>query len=449
MEQITKERFDGLMGSTRSPLTLIAGIEREWYSEQNEKVLGVIVQDAADDDFLCIVLGRDRIGRYRAVHLSPFVPSIDTARMGLPNLLTDWGARDPREYEQGDENRQQMDFFTPRHPAEGLNPTFAKLVSEEGYSPARGIIEAMMFYFEDPDGNFVEQFQSTAFNARLWELYLFALLAEERSLIDRTHPAPDYLFSGISGEAFIEAVTVNPSGVRRETGYPKDPADRENYLKKYLPKKFGRSLRDKLGRRYWEKPYIGQRPIILAIADFHYPQSMTLSQPSLKAYLYGRWIDTQRDQAGRLPIEPQRIAEHSRATKRVRSGFFNLPDAQNISAVVSVSEDTIAKFNRMGLRAGFGSRRVHMTATGKRYREHPTIAAPEEFDIDVTAPSYQEYWIDGLQVYHNPKAAIPLSINMFSGATHHFLRGEVLEAVVVEGSPFDIVTSISVDGQGK
>jgi hypothetical protein len=69
MEEITKVRFDGLMGSTRSPLTLIAGIEREWYSEQNEKVLGVIVQDAADDDFPCIVLGRDRIGRYRAMHL--------------------------------------------------------------------------------------------------------------------------------------------------------------------------------------------------------------------------------------------------------------------------------------------------------------------------------------------------------------------------------------------
>jgi hypothetical protein len=175
-------------GIDAKPLTLIAGIEREWYSEQDEKVLAVIVQDTTDDDFVCIVLGRNRIGRYRAVHLSPFFPSIDTARKEIPHLLTDWGARDPREYEQGDENRQQMDFFTPHHPAERLNATFAKLVDEEGHSPARGIIEAMMFYFQDHDGNFVEQFQSTAFNARLWELYLFALLAEERCRIDRTHP---------------------------------------------------------------------------------------------------------------------------------------------------------------------------------------------------------------------------------------------------------------------
>ena len=142
-------------------------------------MLAVIVQDTTDDDFVCIVLGRDRIGRYRAVHLSPFSPSIDAARKQVPNLLTDWSARDPREYEQGDEDRPQMDFFAPRHPAARLNPTFAKLVNDEGYSPAKGVIEAMMFYFEDPDGNFVEQFQSTAFNARLWELYLFALLAEE------------------------------------------------------------------------------------------------------------------------------------------------------------------------------------------------------------------------------------------------------------------------------
>lgn len=173
---------------------------------------------------------------------------------------------------------------------------------------------------------------------------------------------------------------------------------------------------------------------------------MPLSQPSLKGYLYGRWFDA-RDQKGGLVNEPRRIAEHVWGAKRVESGFFNLPDAQNISAVISASEDTIAKFNRMGLRAGFGSSRLHMTVSGKRYREHPTRAAPEEFDIDVTTPGYQEYWIDGLQVYHNPQAALPLSINMFSGATHHFLRGDRLEGVVVEDSPFDITTSIAVDGQ--
>jgi large subunit ribosomal protein L30 len=34
-----------------------------------------------------------------------------------------------------------------------------------GYSPARELIKAMMRFYEDADGNFVEQFQTTAFDA--------------------------------------------------------------------------------------------------------------------------------------------------------------------------------------------------------------------------------------------------------------------------------------------
>jgi hypothetical protein len=93
MEQLTKERFDALMGSTRNPWTRITGVEREWYSEQNEKALGVIVEDTTDNDYACIVLGRDRVGRYRAVHLSPFVETIEVARASVPILLADWSAR--------------------------------------------------------------------------------------------------------------------------------------------------------------------------------------------------------------------------------------------------------------------------------------------------------------------------------------------------------------------
>ena len=262
MERLTKERFDALMGSTRSPMTRIAGVEREWYSEQNEKVLCVIVEDTSDCDYACIVLGRDRVGRYRAVHISSWVETIDAACNSAPLLLADWASRDQQEFEQGDEPRRQMDFFTPRHPAERLNPTFAKLINDEGLSPARGIVESMMYYFEDPDGNFVEQFQSTAFNARIWELYLFAVLAEERCSFDRTHPAPDYLVSGLFGETFIEAVTVNPNDIAGEAGYPADGIALEAYLRNYLPIKFHGALTKKLERRYWVEPHINQRPII-------------------------------------------------------------------------------------------------------------------------------------------------------------------------------------------
>ena len=48
------------------------------------------------------------------------------------------------------------------------------LTSEERYSPARELVAAMMRFHEDAYGNFVEQFQTTGFDPRLWEFDLFA-----------------------------------------------------------------------------------------------------------------------------------------------------------------------------------------------------------------------------------------------------------------------------------
>jgi hypothetical protein len=42
---------------------------------------------------------------------------------------------------------------------------FATLIGSRGYSPARTLIGEMMHYFEDVDGNFVQQFQSDGFDA--------------------------------------------------------------------------------------------------------------------------------------------------------------------------------------------------------------------------------------------------------------------------------------------
>lgn len=45
----------------------------------------------------------------------------------------------------------------------------------------------MMNWYEDVDGNFVEQFQSSAFDARLWELYLYAMFVELGYGFDRKY----------------------------------------------------------------------------------------------------------------------------------------------------------------------------------------------------------------------------------------------------------------------
>ena len=445
MQKLSKERFDGLMGSTRTPWTRITGIERGWFSDENEKVLCLLVEDTTDHDFACIVLARDAVGRYRAVDLTKFYNSLQEAEDAVPSLLREWAEKPPTAYVQGDEPRQRMDFFAPQHPRERLNPSFTSIVECEELSPAKGILESMMHYFEDPDGNFVEQFQSVAFNARIWELYLFAVLAENRCRIDRTHRAPDYLFTDVFGEGFIEAVTVNPSGLGNDPAFPVDTAALDHFRANFLPIKFAGPLYSKLTRKYWEQAFIGDRPVVLAVADFHQAGATSKSQDSLLGYLYGQWFERRYDAAGRLEFTAKPVAEHVWNSKRVPTNFFALPDSQHIAAVISFGEDLIQKLNRMGFRGGFGSKRLKMTVIGKRNIDHPSRVAPEDFSLDVLSPEYEEYWTDGMQIYHNPNAVKPLDMRILGGATHYLWRNGEIVGVYVDRSPFDLKTIVRIE----
>lgn len=57
-----------------------------------------------------------------------------------------------------------------------------------------------MSHFKDIDGNFIEQFQSTGFDARLWELYLNTYLIEEQLFFDRNYNAPDFIVKNMTNK---------------------------------------------------------------------------------------------------------------------------------------------------------------------------------------------------------------------------------------------------------
>jgi hypothetical protein len=69
----------------------------------------------------------------------------------------------------------------------------------------------MMRWYKDVDGNFIEQFETAAFDARLWELYLFTMLTEVGFLIDQERQVPDFVARCLIGCVAIEAATVNPT----------------------------------------------------------------------------------------------------------------------------------------------------------------------------------------------------------------------------------------------
>src|SRR3546814_16176791 len=133
-------------------------------------------------------------------------------------------------------NRQQL------MPPDRLNRIFSTL-EEEKYSAAREVIAAMMRYYQDVDGNFVEQFQTTGFDARLWELYLYAAFTEAGYAHVETR-IPDLLVEGLRGRMGIEATTLNPSPKGVVTS-PSTEAEMPDYFENYLPMRIDRALKGK------------------------------------------------------------------------------------------------------------------------------------------------------------------------------------------------------------
>lgn len=184
MNDISKARFDALASYCRDPLAAVLATELRWLEFAKERVLATLLLDT-DGEFSVIILARDLKKRYRWIAMTDYFATAEEALAAAEQKVDEVLPVLDKDREQGDEQGRPVDFFQPVRAPERLNPDFVRLATEEGYSPARGIIEPMMRWYEDPDGNFVEQFQTTGFDARIWELYLFAALSEASYRIDR------------------------------------------------------------------------------------------------------------------------------------------------------------------------------------------------------------------------------------------------------------------------
>jgi len=173
---------------------------------------------------------------------------------------------------------------------------------------------------------------------------------------------------------------------------------------------------------------------------------MMMSRAALPIYLYGMNWEWSHDSSGNLIITPIKVAQHVWGKKVVQSGFFSLPGAENISAVITNASATISKFNRMGVYGEFGSKHVKLIRKGTAANPDPNSENPVEFVHNVNSLEYSESWIEGMDVYHNPNALHPLDPALLPGAAHLWLRDDGhLRSVVPKWHPFASVTEIYVE----
>lgn len=225
---------------------------------------------------------------------------------------------------------------------------------------------------------------------------------------------------------------------------PKSAGEVRAKLNDEIPIRFGSPLYSKLQKKYWELHDVSKWPLVIAIADFHAKGSMLWTSTGLQEYLYGTRHDFSFNSDCKLIISPLKIETHKLGNKEIPSGFFFQPKAEHISAVLFSNSGTISKFTRMGKLAGLGDPTVKLMRAGTRYTHDSNAALPTPFAHEVEPGKCTETWGEGISLFHNPNALVPLPEELFPSAAHHKFDNGQIRSHIPEFHPFGSVTVIMI-----
>ena len=458
IRKISLRRFNAFC-YVRLPFLLYSFKELAWYEAFNVKLLGTVVIDT-DGEYLYMILARDKRKIFRAWDFANHTfETQDEAEEALIEAFAKYENDGQEVYEQGDEKMLPHEFLQPQVPADKLHPYFKSLLEQRGHEGARNMINEIVYSFMDVDGNYIKDFQTTGFDARLWELYLYVYLYSAGFDFDKSKSAPDYLVSYYGEDFAIEAVTVNKSTQFDEPN-PQNMTDAFLLSRDYMPIKYGSSLISKLRKKYWLKNHVSGKPFIIAIHDFHQAStpeklgSMTWSRNALIDYLFGVRPKYTLDENGEVVLgvrqtkhgvsqDYESVHWHEWKGKKIESGFFLLPDAENVSVVLFSNSATLTTFNRMGQLAGLGRADTQMIRFMDVYNPDPNSITPIRMAKNIADEDYEEAWGDGLVMYHNPDAKYPVDPDCFPDIAHIFYDKKQMLVYGIP-HPFSVLNSLTM-----
>lgn len=338
------------------------------------------------------------------------------------------------------------DILTPVVDEAKFNVLFRGLIKNPGYDPAFHLLQEVTKDFEDIDGNLAEQFQTTGFHQRLWEILLHQFFKENKFTIRREGDNPDFFIEKNKMEIAVEAVTSNPTDKDEETEKlikqafdfrnPEQQKTAQRHIIDQTTIKLGSALYSKLTKKYWEKKHIAGKPLVFAIEAFHHSHANNFPDYKIISYLYGFVIKQDKDIQGNTINRNEFIKEYTFNGKTIPFGFFNLEEAKNVSAVIFTNTGNLDKFNRMGRQDGYGNENVVLCRVG-------TYFTPEEtkyFEYYVGSGKHTETWSEGFSVFHNPNAILPISKEIFEPNRQLWLTDKGFDGHMPEFFPFTSVT---------
>ena len=439
---INKKLFDIFLLFSREPFVQYYTIEKEFYSNANGGLLGLISLDLTDNDYYGCILSRDESKQYRAVITEASIPTIEEARKWIEDKMSN------NSITFHDNTYNFFDLFKDNKNVHQIHPSFIFLNDHIGLSAAKEVLKEISYHYKDIDGNFIEQFQSlNGFDSRVWELFLFCFFREQYFSFKRNHNSPDYLIQKFNDEIAVEAVIVGRK-TKIDAFSNGSLSEIQEKLKNEIPLLFGSALFDKMKKKYWEQKHVRNKPFVIAIADFHDTMSMTWSSSALVEYLYGYRYEYSLDKKGKPITKSVKIPYYLKENgTKVPSGFFFLPESENISAIIFSSCGTLSKFNRMGKQAGLGNENVALVRKGTFHNHDPDATEPNIYQYLVSELSH-ETWSEGVIIFHNPNAKIPLKPEMFDKRVAQcFFKDETIYNLMPENFSYNSFTQILFNGK--
>ena len=179
--------------------------EVSWWADERRQTVGLITFYPRSRDFGCLVLRRDIDHRFRIIPATGGFASPEAALASLQRQMRPDEAPEPRP--PGEPARPN---FLSVPGGRVVNEKFSMLCSATHHFAALHTIAEIYFALDRPDDNFVGDFQTEGFDARLWELYLFAAFREQGIEVRQDLGSPDFRLEHQGMTVLVEAVTANP-----------------------------------------------------------------------------------------------------------------------------------------------------------------------------------------------------------------------------------------------
>lgn len=290
------------------------------------------------------------------------------------------------------------------------------------------LLESWTQGFIDKDKKLVRQFQET-FHSSFWEIFLYKLFSSKGFEIDQTHQVPDFVIKS-PYEFYVEAVVANI----KDNGRQESERTLEDLMSMmtppYLQEDFNYFLDEAIIRiasamrckqnkisQYMQNSWIqNDKPFLLAVASYDQINYGREFIYSMLALLYGFYYlsDSQ--------TYVKRKSVYKRDTgSEIPISLFDMEEYKTVSAVIFTCTLTIGKLTSLCISNGLNSfNKVY------NLREGGEIG---RYQLQEVCDSNPECLEDGVFIFHNPNAVIPLSEEIFgkTAVTQYFVEeGELM-----------------------